>query len=242
MTHDPANQTPPDSDNDGIDRRNFLSCMAWAGTGALWLMKGGILESYSLSRLSSLKHKDVRADLSFVQISDSHIGFNKPANTDVVGTLQAAIDEINALPSAPAFMLHTGDITHLSKPEEFDTVQQMLKRRHGTGRLLRARRARRARRQRQAVPRALRQGHARARGWYSFDQNGVHFVGLVNVHEPEGRRPGQPRRRAAGVAGERREASVEQHAHRRLRAHPAVDASIPSGAGALLTARRRSPI
>ena len=139
MTHDPANQTLPDSDKDGIDRRNFLSCMAWAGTGALWLMKGGVLESISLSRLSSLKHKDVRADLSFVQISDSHMGFNKPANTDVVGTFKAAIDRINALPIQPAFMLHTGDISHLSKPEEFDTVQQMLKSASAPDALLRSR-------------------------------------------------------------------------------------------------------
>jgi len=180
MTHDPANQIPPDSDNDGIDRRNFLSCMAWAGTGALWLMKGGVLESISLSRLSSLKHKDARADLSFVQISDSHMGFNKAANTDVVGTFKAAIDRINALPIQPAFMLHTGDITHLSKPEEFDTVQQMLKSASAQDVFY--------------VPgehdvldddgNGYRERFGRdtqGAGWHSFDKNGVHFVGLVNV-------------------------------------------------------------
>src|SRR5258708_13038372 len=66
-------------------------------------------------------------ELSFVQISDSHMGFNKPANPDVAGTLKAAVDKINALSKAPEFMLHTGDISHLSKPEEFDTVDQILK-------------------------------------------------------------------------------------------------------------------
>src|SRR5262249_27410731 len=102
MTHDHDDNPLPGPDNDGIDRPGFLSCMAWAGTGALWLMKGGVLESYSLSRLSAFKHKSLQADLSFVQISDSHMGFNKPANTDVVGTFKAAIDKINALPTTPA--------------------------------------------------------------------------------------------------------------------------------------------
>src|SRR5262249_35819320 len=101
----------PDQDADGIDRRGFLTCMAWAGTGALWVMKGGVLESHSLSNLARLADKDVKADLSFVQISDSHMGFNKAANTDVVGTFKAAIEKINALPTKPALMLHTGDIS-----------------------------------------------------------------------------------------------------------------------------------
>jgi 3',5'-cyclic-AMP phosphodiesterase len=158
----------------------FSPCMAWAGTGALWLMKGGVLESYSLSRLSGLKAKDVRADLSFVQISDSHMGFNKPANTDVVGTFKTAIDRINALPTQPAFILHTGDNSHLSKPEEFDTVQQMLKSAAAKDVFY--------------VPgehdvlgddgKGYRERFARGTqgaGWHSFDKNGVHFVGLVNV-------------------------------------------------------------
>src|SRR6266478_7970097 len=101
--------------------------MAWAGTGAFCVMKGGVLNSYSLSRISEISTADMMAELSFVQISDSHIGCNNPANPDVAGTLKAAVDKINALPAAPEFMLHTGDISHLSKPEEFDTVDQILK-------------------------------------------------------------------------------------------------------------------
>jgi Icc protein len=180
MNHDPNEHFPHDHNDDGVDRRGFLTCMAWAGTGALWLMKGGVLESYSLSRLSRLTAKDVKADLSFVQISDSHMGFNKAANTDVVGTFKAAIDKINALPTPPAFMLHTGDISHLSKPEQFDTVQQMLKSapakdvfyvpgEHDVlddeGKGYRER---------------FGQGTQGA-GWHSFNKNGVHFIGLVNV-------------------------------------------------------------
>lgn len=169
-----------DHNHDGIDRRGFLKCMAWAGTGALCLIKGGVLQSYSLSRLPELKEKDVQAELSFVQISDSHMGFNKPANTDVVGTFKAAIDKINALPTAPAFMLHTGDVSHLSKPEEFDTVQQMLKSASAKdvfyvpgehdviddeGKQFRDR---------------FGKG-SKGAGWYSFEKKGVHFIGLVNV-------------------------------------------------------------
>src|SRR6202165_1752515 len=117
-----------DHNKDGVDRRGFLKCMAWAGTGALCVMQGGVLKSYSMSQMSGMGGKMAAGDLSFVQISDSHMGFNKPANTDVVGTLKAAVDKINNLPAAPEFMLHTGDISHLSKPEEFDTVDQILKR------------------------------------------------------------------------------------------------------------------
>ena len=170
-----------DHNHDGIDRRGFLKCMAWAGTGALCVMQGGVLKSYSLSRLSDLGGKSGPAagELSFVQVSDSHMGFNKPANTDVAGTLKAAVDKINALPNAPEFLLHTGDISHLSKPEEFDAVDQILK---GTGKDV------------FFVPgehdvlnddgaqfRERYAKNAKGSGWYSFDKKGVHFVGLVNV-------------------------------------------------------------
>src|SRR5260370_33632726 len=117
-----------DYNHDGVDRRGFLKCMAWAGTGGLCAMQGGVLKSYSLSKLSDLDQASVAAgELSFVQISDSHMGFNKPANPDVAGTLKAAGDKINALEKAPEFLLHTGDISHLSKPEDVDTVDQILK-------------------------------------------------------------------------------------------------------------------
>jgi 3',5'-cyclic AMP phosphodiesterase CpdA len=169
-----------DHNNDGIDRRGFLKCMAWAGTGAFCIMQGGVLKSYSLSLMSQMGGKAPAGELSFAQISDSHMGFNKAANPDVVGTMKAAIDKINGLSTKPEFLLHTGDISHLSKPEEFDTVDQILKsavakdvffvpgehdmlnddgkqylERYGKG--------------------------SKGAGWYSFDKKGVHFIGLVNV-------------------------------------------------------------
>src|SRR5579871_4454876 len=169
-----------DHNHDGIDRRGFLKCMAWAGTGAFCVMQGGVLKSYSLSGLAGRSAKEMKGELSFVQISDSHMGFNKPANTDVVGTLKAAIDKINALPAQPSFILHTGDITHLSKPEEFDGVDQLLKGASAKDVFY--------------VPGEHdvigddgkqyleRYGkNAKGAGWYSFDQKGVHFIGLVNV-------------------------------------------------------------
>ena len=169
-----------DHNHDGIDRRGFLKCMAWAGTGALCVMQGGVLKSYSLSRLAEPGAVAPKAgELAFVQISDSHMGFNKPANPDVAATLQAAVDKIKGLQTPPEFLLHTGDISHLSKPEEFDTVDQILK---GTGKNV------------FFVPGEHdvlnddgQQFHerygktAKGSGWYSFDQKGVHFVGLVNV-------------------------------------------------------------
>ena len=182
----PEENLTPNANNDGIDRRGFLECMAWAGTGVLWMMSGGILKSYGMSQVidkttGRLKNGLVmpKTDFSFVQISDSHIGFNKAANPDVVGTLNATIARINAMPLSPSFVLHTGDLSHLAQADEFDTLEQCLKsaktekifyvpgehdvtdngklylERYGKGTL--------------------------GDGWYSFDSHGVHFIGLVNV-------------------------------------------------------------
>src|ERR1700692_2860292 len=90
-------------------------------------MQGAFLNAYSMSQMAQMAGKVEKGELSFVQISDSHMGFNKAANPDVVGTLKTAIDKVNALSTPAEFMLHTGDISHLSKPEEFDTVDQILK-------------------------------------------------------------------------------------------------------------------
>jgi 3',5'-cyclic-AMP phosphodiesterase len=119
-------QAIQDLNNDGIDRRGFLKCMAWAGTGLVWTFSGGIPVSEAFAGKPN-QSAGKGGDFSFVQISDSHMGFNKPANPDVAATLKAAVDKINGLAAAPEFMLHTGDISHLSKPEEFDAVDQILK-------------------------------------------------------------------------------------------------------------------
>lgn len=165
---------------DGIDRRGFLKCMGWAGTGLICSMSGGILTSRALGEVLTNPGFLATAELNFVQISDSHIGFNKPANTDVIGTFHETIKRINALPQAPDFVLHTGDLSHLSQADEFDTVEQVLKSArtskvfyvpgehdilsdNGTQYLERFGKG--------------TQGH----GWYSFDHKGVHFIGLVNV-------------------------------------------------------------
>src|SRR5689334_9979345 len=165
--------------SDGIDRRGFLKCMAWAGTGALCVMSGGVLKSYSLSRLPEMSSKEAVGELSFVQISDSHMGFSKPANPDVAGTLKAAVDKINALQDAPEFLLHTGDISHLSKPEEFDNVDQILK---ATGKeVLFVPGEHDVLNDEGAQFRERYGKNTKGSGWYSFDKKGVHFVGLVNV-------------------------------------------------------------
>ncbi len=169
-----------DHNHDGIDRRGFLRCMAWAGAGALCVIEGGVLKSYALNGMGDKNAKALKGELSFVQISDSHMGFDKPANTDVIGTFKAAIDKINALPATPEFLLHTGDISHLAKPAEFDNVEQILKSAKTSevfyvpgehdfvgdeGQMYRDR---------------FGKGSQGA-GWYSFEKKGVHFIGLVNV-------------------------------------------------------------
>src|SRR5438105_15102317 len=103
-----------DHSDDGIDRRGFLKCMAWAGTGAFFVLKGGVLKSFALNQVAHQDAKALKGELSVVQISDSHIGLNKPAHPDVVGTLQVAIAKINAFPTPPAFALRTGHLNQLS--------------------------------------------------------------------------------------------------------------------------------
>ena len=172
------------TENDGVDRRGFLSCMAWAGTCMLWTVAGGMLGSTLLPRRAGAAEPDSRmskGNFSFVQISDSHIGFHKDTiNQDVVGTLQQAITRINALPVAPDFVLHTGDLTHLASADEFDTVDQLMKT-IKTGQVLYVPGE-------HDVPGDNGKGYldrfgknSKGEGWYSFDHHGVHFIGLVNV-------------------------------------------------------------
>src|SRR2546426_52496 len=102
-----------------IDRRGFLRCMAWAGTGAMWTVSGGLLSGCSLGPAPASAPAGPRSkNLSFVQVSDSHIGFRGTANQDVTGTFRLAIDQVNALADRPAFVMHTGDLTHTSAPEQ----------------------------------------------------------------------------------------------------------------------------
>src|ERR1700744_5818097 len=101
-----------DTSRDGIDRRGFLKCMGWAGTATVWSLYGGILSSRALGDSPTDGGAISAVDFNFVQISDSHIGFNKAANKDVTATFQEAVKRINALSKTPDFMLHTGDLTH----------------------------------------------------------------------------------------------------------------------------------
>jgi 3',5'-cyclic-AMP phosphodiesterase len=174
-----SNRIKENLNKDGVDRRGFLQCMAWAGTGAIWTVSGGVLTSKAFGQMT---HHEAggNGEFSFVQISDSHIGFNKEANKDVIATLQQAIAKINALDRTPDFLIHTGDLSHLSKPSEFDTLDQVLK----SAKV----------RQTFFVPGEHdmltdngqqyleRYGKGtKGAGWYSFDHKGVHFVGVVNV-------------------------------------------------------------
>jgi len=170
-------QTPgriPDAvSQDGLDRRGLLKCMAWAGAGILWTVSGGVPRSLGIADAAAATEA-----LTFAQISDTHIGFTKDANPHPETTMAEAVARIRASQMKPSFVIHTGDVTHLSKPAEFDTAQQIIKdigsdvhyvpgehdwlddgkafmERHGAG--------------------------TKGNGWYSFDSQGVHFVALINV-------------------------------------------------------------
>ena len=111
-----------EQENIGVNRRHALECMIWAGTGVLWTLKGGVPASSLLGSAQAAE-----GGFSFLQISDSHVGFDKPANPNALGTLQEAIRKVVAMPAKPAFMIHTGDISHLSKPKQFDDADQAIR-------------------------------------------------------------------------------------------------------------------
>jgi 3',5'-cyclic AMP phosphodiesterase CpdA len=163
-------------DGRGVSRRKILECMTWAGTGVLWTVAGGMPRSMGIIGEATAAPS---SGLTFLQISDSHVGFDKPANPNAIGTLEEAINKIKTLPLKPSFVIHTGDITHLSKPSEFDDADRIIAQ---------------ARLDVHYVPgehdfldegeKLYRERYgrgAKGAGWYSFDANGVHFIGLVNV-------------------------------------------------------------
>ncbi len=170
-----------DNINNKVDRRGALECMIWAGTGIVWTLSGGVPKSLQLLDLGAAQAAEKKVSgFSFLQISDSHIGFNKPANPDPLGTLKEAIDKVSGLPAKPAFMIHTGDITHLSKPGQFDDAEKtigeanldvhyvpgehdLVDENNGKAYLERFGK------------------NTKGSGWYAFDAGGAHFIGLVNV-------------------------------------------------------------
>src|ERR1700751_2134313 len=165
-----------DAGGSALSRRKVLECMTWAGTGVLWTISGGVPRSLGIIDEASAAEP---SNLTFLQISDSHGGFDKPANPNAIGTLGEAIGKIKALPAKPSFMIHTGDITPLSRPAEFDNADHAISQagldvHYVPGehdvideevKLYRERYGK----------------NAKGTGWYSFDANGVHFIGLVNV-------------------------------------------------------------
>ena len=166
-----------------VDRRNALQCLGWAGTGALFALSGGVASSKTLERAlsGSAPGKSPGAKpFTFVQISDTHVGFAKPANPDPVATLRETIAKIKALPQAPDLVIHTGDVTHLATPAQFDMAQQLLAELGLPIHVIPG--------EHDMVdgndPRPFLQRFgkdARGNGWSSFDAGGVHFVALVNV-------------------------------------------------------------
>ena len=224
-----SNYITTDLSDDGVDRRGFLRCMAWAGTATVWGMAGGIPKSFAMSRLPFLTDTE-RKSIFFAQISDSHIGFARKRTRTSRRRCRRRSTKLNALPQSPAFVLHTGDITQLAKAEEFDTANEVLKgirtdrvfyvpgehdvatdngvsylQRYGKG--------------------------TKGGGWYSFDHTGVHFIGLVNVLNLKA--GGLGSLGAEQIAWLKKDvaASLEQHADRALRARAAVDGVSRVGLG-----------
>jgi 3',5'-cyclic AMP phosphodiesterase CpdA len=160
----------------GPSRRKVLECMTWVGTGVLWTISGGV--PHSLGLMGEAQAQTTKG-LSFLQISDSHVGFDKPANPNALGTLEEAIAKVNALPQKPSFMIHTGDISHLSLASQFDDADRIISQTRldvhyvpGEHDFLDPE---------QKFYRERYGAGTKGAGWYSFDADGVHFIGLVNV-------------------------------------------------------------
>jgi 3',5'-cyclic AMP phosphodiesterase CpdA len=200
------------------ERRNALKCMAYGGAGTLFALAGGILTPIDLAAAADAKNGVASFGKPlFVQISDTHIGFAKDANPDVNGTLTRAIELVNGMPEQPALIIHTGDITHFSKPEEFDLAQQMLGR-------LRTSELHTTPGEHDTLDPSVSEYFSRFgkasqnRGYYSFDHAGVHFVCLVNVLQfKAGTLASLGAEQLAWVA------QVLEYAHRRFCAHAALD-------------------
>jgi 3',5'-cyclic AMP phosphodiesterase CpdA len=159
-----------------MERRRFMQCLAWAGTGLVWAARGGVLSSTTLGEATA-----AGADFTFAQISDTHVGFGGEANKDVLGTLRDSIEGINALEPRPSFVLHTGDLSHGQKPGAFDTLAESLK-------AVRAEKIFFIPGEHDVAIDGGKEylgrygaGTYEGRGYQSFDYRGVHFVGLVNV-------------------------------------------------------------
>src|SRR6202795_3643571 len=161
------------------NRRGFLKCMTWAGSAMLWTVAGGIPRSHLIGQADAAE-----TGFTFAQVSDSHLGFDKPVNTDVSGTFQEALSHVTSMADKPAFIIHTGDITHLSTPAQFDAGAQLLGATKlkpytvpGEHDILEE--------DRKSYLNRYGKG-TKGDGWYSFDANGVHFIGLVNVVNLQG--------------------------------------------------------
>jgi 3',5'-cyclic AMP phosphodiesterase CpdA len=161
----------------GASRRQILECAGWIGTGILWTVVSGVPRTFGM--LGTAEAAEAQAGLSFVQMSDSHIGFKAGPYQDVAGTLQQAVAAVRHLPARPQFMLHTGDISHLSKEAEFDTADQIYA---GAGLDIHHVPGEHDILDRGKALYLQRYGKGtKGEGWYSFDDRGVHFVGLSNV-------------------------------------------------------------
>ena len=173
----------PDDRKKGLGRREVLECMVWAGTGVLWTITGGVPHSVGL--IGEAAAAEPTAGFTFLQMSDSHIGFDKAANPDALGTLREAVAKVKSMPTKPTFIIHTGDITHLSKPAEFDNADKVFGetgvQMHwvpGEHDIIDEDRGK-------AYLERYGKG-SKGAGWYSFDDHGVHFIGLVNVVDLKG--------------------------------------------------------
>src|SRR5262249_10817128 len=162
------------------ERRKTLGCLAaWSGAAVLWTVSGGGPRALGATNGGGASMQ-AKGTFTFAQISDTHIGFAKEANPDVIGSLRRATADINGLAQRPALVVHTGDVSHLSKPAGFGQGKELLQE-------IRVDRVHTVPGEHDALDNGLGgylktfDHDGRNQAWYSFDQGGVHFIGLSNV-------------------------------------------------------------
>ena len=168
-------------DKTTMGRRGVLECMTWAGTAMVWTMAGGVPRARLIGSAEA-----ATTDFSFVQVSDSHLGFDKPANPHTTDTFSEALKDVTKVPGNPKFLIHTGDITHLSQPVQFDTANQLLKTTNLTTYTVPGEHDVLEDNNKSWLNHYGKQNGSKGDGWYSFNANGVHFMGLVNVMDLQG--------------------------------------------------------
>ncbi|HSD71656.1 MAG TPA: metallophosphoesterase [Thermoanaerobaculia bacterium] len=171
---------------DSVDRRSFLKIAGTSiGIGALFHvapMLGASADGRRIAAMLGRKNGEAQTPFSFIQLSDTHVGFSGPPNPLGTQAFERAVEMINGLRERPDLVLVTGDLTHDSeKPGEHADRMKLFQKIAGRLNVPLIK----------VVPGEHDAGldggvlfrDAFGETHYSFDHRGVHFIALDNVSQ-----------------------------------------------------------